>query len=76
MPTEEALLPLDGSLEECGFQGGPEESPPEATVYYDYKLPFTDCPILNCDHSFRSKQDSATNKCKNMQEMSSASISG
>ncbi|XP_030591290.1 uncharacterized protein LOC115784268 [Archocentrus centrarchus] len=61
VPTEEARLPLYGSLEECGFKGGPEESPPEATVYYDYRLPFTDCPILNYDHSFRSKQDSAAN---------------
>ncbi|KAI3359493.1 hypothetical protein L3Q82_013893 [Scortum barcoo] len=57
VPAEEARLPAESSLEECGFKGGPEESPPEDTVYYDYRLLFTDCPILNCD--FRSKPDSA-----------------
>lgn len=62
VPTEEARLPLEKSLEECGFKGGPEESPPEATVYYDYLLLFTDCPILNCDHYYRSKPDSAASK--------------
>ncbi|KAM3598151.1 uncharacterized protein V6R79_014303 [Siganus canaliculatus] len=54
VPTEEARLPLESSLEECGFRGGPEESPPEATVFWDYRLPLTDCPILNCDHYFSS----------------------
>lgn len=62
VPTEEARLPLESTLEECGFKGGPEESPPEATVYYDYRLPFTDCPILNYDHYIRSNQDSASNR--------------
>ncbi|XP_039898758.1 uncharacterized protein LOC120740428 [Simochromis diagramma] len=62
VPTEEARLPLESTLEECGFKGGPEESPPEATVYYDYRLPFTDCPILNYDHYIRSNQDSASNQ--------------
>lgn len=60
VPTEEARLPLESTLEECGFKGGPEERPPEATVYYDYRLPFTDCPILNYDHYIRSKQDSTS----------------
>ncbi|XP_038563075.1 uncharacterized protein LOC119894409 [Micropterus salmoides] len=59
VPTEEARLLPECSLEECGFKGGPEETPPEDTVYYDYRLPFTDCPILNCDQYFRSKPDSA-----------------
>lgn len=59
VPTEEACLLPESTLEECGFKGGPEGSPPEATVYYDYSLPFTDCPVLNCDHYFRLKPDSA-----------------
>ncbi|XP_044037658.1 uncharacterized protein LOC122869098 isoform X2 [Siniperca chuatsi] len=57
-PTQEARLPPESSLEECGFKGGPEETPPEDTVYYDYRLLFTDCPILNCDHYFGSKSSS------------------
>ncbi|XP_035035702.2 uncharacterized protein LOC118122887 isoform X2 [Hippoglossus stenolepis] len=56
--TEEVRLPPESSLEECGFRGGAEERPPEVTVFYDYRLEFTDCPLLNCDHYFRSKPDS------------------
>ncbi|XP_069381151.1 uncharacterized protein [Paralichthys olivaceus] len=56
--AEEVRLPPESSLEECGFKGGEEERPPEETVYYDYKLEFTDCPLLNCDHYFRSKPES------------------
>lgn len=59
LPTEKACLPPESTLEECGFKGGPEESPTEETVYYDFRLLFTDCPLLNCDHYFRSKPDSA-----------------
>ncbi|XP_054463228.1 uncharacterized protein LOC129098269 [Anoplopoma fimbria] len=55
VPTEEARLPPESLLEECGFRGGPEGSPPEETVYYDYMLLFPDCPILNCEHYFSSK---------------------
>ncbi|TKS91350.1 hypothetical protein D9C73_026451 [Collichthys lucidus] len=61
-PTEEARLPPESSLEECGLKGGPEETPSEDTVYYDYSLPLTDCPILNCDHYFRSTPDSAATR--------------
>ncbi|XP_028268236.1 uncharacterized protein LOC114440143 [Parambassis ranga] len=64
VPTEQARLPLEKSLEECGYKGGLEKSPPEATVYYDYILLFTDCPILNCDHYFRSKPDSAASRAR------------
>ncbi|XP_070704653.1 uncharacterized protein [Pempheris klunzingeri] len=52
VPSEEARLPPESSLEECGFKGGSEGSPPEDTVYYDYSLLFTDCPVLNCDHYY------------------------
>ncbi|KAK2893451.1 hypothetical protein Q8A73_015935 [Channa argus] len=52
--TEEDCLPPENSLEECGFEGGTEESPAHYTVYYDYRLLFTDCPLLNCDHYFSS----------------------
>ncbi|XP_035511297.1 uncharacterized protein LOC118323439 [Morone saxatilis] len=62
VPTEEARLPPESSLEECGFKGGPEGSPLEDTVYYDYTLLFTDCPLLNCDHYFRSTEDSAARR--------------
>ncbi|XP_034749252.1 uncharacterized protein LOC117957552 [Etheostoma cragini] len=62
VPTEEARLLPESLLEECGFRGGPEGTPPEDTVYYDYSLLFTDCPILNCDHYFRSMPDPAVVK--------------
>ncbi|XP_034566643.1 uncharacterized protein LOC117831863 isoform X2 [Notolabrus celidotus] len=52
VPSEQAKLPSHSSLQECGFTGGSEETPPEYTVYYDYSLLFTDCPILNCDCYF------------------------
>lgn len=60
--TEEVCLPPGSSLEECGFEGGPEETPPEAVVFYDYWLPLTDCPVLNCDHYFNTKLHSAGTK--------------
>nr|XP_043906158.1 uncharacterized protein LOC122784847 isoform X2 [Solea senegalensis] len=47
--TEESRLLPENSLEGCGFRGGAEE-----TLYYDYMPMFTDCPVLNCDHYFRS----------------------
>ncbi|XP_037647220.1 uncharacterized protein LOC119501153 [Sebastes umbrosus] len=62
VPTEEARLPPEGLLEDVGFRGGPEGSPPEDTVYYDYRLMFTDCPVLNCDHYFRSMLDAAATR--------------
>ncbi|KAK2833019.1 hypothetical protein Q5P01_016908 [Channa striata] len=52
--TENDCLPPENTLEECGFEGGTEECPVDSTVYYDYRLPFTDCPLLNCDHYFSS----------------------
>ncbi|XP_026180390.1 uncharacterized protein LOC113140689 isoform X2 [Mastacembelus armatus] len=64
LPTEEAFLPPQSSLEECGFKGGPEQSPSEDTVYYDYRLLFVDCPLLNCDHYFSLKTDSAARKTR------------
>lgn len=56
VPSQESFLPPDSSLGECGFTGGPEDSPRQATLFYDYRLEFTDCPILNCDHYFGSKR--------------------
>ncbi|XP_067859936.1 uncharacterized protein [Heptranchias perlo] len=50
--SQKSLLPLDLSLEECGFRGGPHHSPPSVPLYYDYSIEFRDCPILNCDHYF------------------------
>ncbi|XP_038634104.1 uncharacterized protein LOC119953668 isoform X3 [Scyliorhinus canicula] len=55
--STESLLPLELSLEECGFHGGPHQSPPAVLLYYDYSVEFNDCPILNCDYYFtRRKQ--------------------
>ncbi|KAM9472372.1 uncharacterized protein ACWYII_007690 isoform 1-T1 [Salvelinus alpinus] len=56
VPSQESFLPPDSSLGQCGFTGGPEDSPRQATLFYDYRLEFTDCPILNCDHYFGSKR--------------------
>ncbi|CAB1342065.1 unnamed protein product [Coregonus sp. 'balchen'] len=56
VPSQESFLPPDSSLGECGFSGGPEDSPSQASLFYDYRLEFTDCPILNCDHYFDCKQ--------------------
>ncbi|XP_072339927.1 uncharacterized protein [Scyliorhinus torazame] len=55
--SPESLLPLELSLEECGFHAGPRQSPPAGLLYYDYSIEFNDCPILNCDYYFtRRKQ--------------------
>ncbi|XP_067914673.1 uncharacterized protein [Heterodontus francisci] len=54
--SQQSLLPLDLSLEECGFCGGPHHSPPSVLLYYDYSTEFSDCPILNCDHYFTSRK--------------------
>ncbi|ESO96927.1 hypothetical protein LOTGIDRAFT_159681 [Lottia gigantea] len=51
----EAMLPVDSSLEDCGYFGNTKESPQEVTLYYDYNVEFTDCPILMCDHYFGQK---------------------
>ncbi|XP_059804179.1 uncharacterized protein LOC132379893 isoform X1 [Hypanus sabinus] len=48
--SQESCLPLELSLEECGFPGGPCHSPTSALLFYDYWIEFGDCPILNCDH--------------------------
>ncbi|XP_029015054.1 uncharacterized protein LOC114860548 isoform X2 [Betta splendens] len=60
----EACLPPERTLEECGFIGGPEESPAEDTVYYDYSLTLADCPLLNCDHYFRLEPDPAARRTR------------
>lgn len=49
------MLPLEKSLEELNFPGGSEEEPTELLLYYDYRVQFTDCPILQCDHYFGQK---------------------
>ncbi|XP_041076117.1 uncharacterized protein LOC121295495 isoform X2 [Polyodon spathula] len=50
--SQQSFLPPDQSLEECGFVGGPRQSPYLATLYYDYTVDFHDSPIVNCDHYF------------------------
>ncbi|XP_048449382.1 uncharacterized protein LOC109919734 [Rhincodon typus] len=54
--SQESLLPLDLSLEECGFRSGPHHSPPTVLLYYDYSIEFSDCPILNCDYYFTMRK--------------------
>ncbi|XP_043571091.1 uncharacterized protein LOC122562307 isoform X2 [Chiloscyllium plagiosum] len=54
--SQESLLPLDLSLEECGFHSGPHYSPPTVLLYYDYNIEFSDCPILNCDYYFTMRK--------------------
>ncbi|XP_072098565.1 uncharacterized protein [Mobula birostris] len=55
--SQESCLPLELSLEQCGFPGGPFHSPTSALLFYDYWIEFSDCPILNCDHyiNFRGR---------------------
>lgn len=48
----DAVIPTHLSLEDIGYEGGPRHAPQEILVYYDYKVEFTDCPILLCDHYF------------------------
>lgn len=50
--NREAMLPPDMTLKELGFEGSSMNEPDEMTLYYDYKVEFTDCPILLCDHYF------------------------
>jgi len=49
---EEARLSADCTLQECGFEGGPERKPQHLTLYYNYDVEYSDCPLLNCDHYF------------------------
>ena len=49
-------LPEDQSLEELGYMGGPQNSPVPVTLYYDFAVDFTSCPVLMCDHYFGQKR--------------------
>lgn len=51
----EAMLPLEMTLDELGYQGYSYTDPEKIRLYYDYKIEFTDCPILLCDHYFGQK---------------------
>ena len=53
--SKDAMLPPDMTLEEYGFRGGTYDHPEELLLYYDYKVEFTDCPVLLCDHYFGKK---------------------
>ena len=55
--SRDAMLPLHLSLQELGYEGGTYDDPDELTLYYDYKVEFTDCPLLLCDHYFGQKTD-------------------
>lgn len=47
-----SMLAPHQTLDEVGFEGGPAHQPEECTLFYDYVVEFTDCPILLCDHYF------------------------
>eukprot|EP00918_Siedleckia_nematoides_P069664 GHVU01151913.1.p1 GENE.GHVU01151913.1~~GHVU01151913.1.p1 ORF type:complete len:284 (+),score=33.39 GHVU01151913.1:100-951(+) len=47
-----SMLTINQNLEDIGLKGGPRDCPSELLIYYDYKVEFTDCPILMCDHYF------------------------
>ena len=50
--TREAMLPPELTLKELGYEGGSVAEPDELMLFYDYKVEFTDCPILTCDYYF------------------------
>ena len=50
--NRESMLAPHLTLEELGFEGDTLDEPEELTLYYDYKVEFTDCPLLMCDHYF------------------------
>ncbi|CAL1539365.1 unnamed protein product [Lymnaea stagnalis] len=53
--SADSVLSPDITLEEYGFNGDSRDSPEEQTLFYDYTVEFTDCPILMCDHYFGQK---------------------
>nr|XP_022346002.1 uncharacterized protein LOC111138365 isoform X2 [Crassostrea virginica] len=48
--SREAMLVPEATLQDLGFEGDSHDDPQEVTLYYDYKVEFTECPILLCDH--------------------------
>ena len=60
------ILSLEMTLEDCGCKGGPEESPEELILYYDYNIDFTECPILLCDYYFGKKHDQNSKQAKSV----------
>lgn len=53
--SSESELPLNLTLEECGYEGREWHNPIEHVIYYDYTSEFNECPILMCDHYFTDK---------------------
>ncbi|XP_064599479.1 uncharacterized protein LOC135466020 [Liolophura sinensis] len=53
--SKDAYLPEHKTLDELGFFGGSIDNPEEITLFYDYMVEFTDCPLLLCDHYFGQK---------------------
>ena len=60
--SREAMLPIHMTLQELGYEGDTFDDPDEVTLYYDYKVEFTDCPLLLCDHYFGQNVDVNVNK--------------
>ncbi|XP_061188629.1 uncharacterized protein LOC133206080 [Saccostrea echinata] len=55
--SREAMLVPEYTLQELGYEGDSQDDPQEVTLYYDYKVEFTECPILLCDHYLRDGDD-------------------
>lgn len=55
--NREAVLVPQSTLQELGYEGDAYDEPQEVTLYYDYKVEFTECPILLCDHYLRDMVD-------------------
>lgn len=55
--SREAMLFPEATLQELGYEGDSYDDPQEVTLYYDYKVEFTECPILLCDHYLRDLAD-------------------
>lgn len=55
--NREAVLVPESTLQELGYEGDAYDEPQEVTLYYDYKVEFTECPILLCDHYLRDMVD-------------------
>lgn len=60
--SREAMLPVQKTLQELGYEGDTYDDPEELTLFYDYKVEFIDCPLLLCDHYFGKKVESATSR--------------
>jgi len=55
--SREAVLPIEMTLQDLGYEGDTYDDPEEVELFYDYKVEFIDCPLLLCDHYFGQKME-------------------